>query len=163
MPHSRVRSAPSAAVLTASISLVVNACAIDPNASYPSPEGERMDRIAEVAMEMRGEPYRFGGTAPGGFDCSGLVQYAYAQAGFDVPRTAQRQYESIRRLYLHQLNPGDLVFFRTRGRNFVSHVGIYVGDDQFVHALNRELPVHTARLDDPYWQRRLVGAGSLIQ
>lgn len=137
------------------------ACATDPSARRAaSPESALTDRVAEVALSLEGSPYRFGGDGPGGFDCSGLVQYAYGQAGLRVPRTARSQYEAARPLYVHQLAPGDLVFFRTRGA-FVSHVGIYVGDDRFVHALNADAPVKVSRLDSRYWRQRLVRAGSL--
>ena len=124
--------------------------------------GEVPERVAEIAMELRGSPYRFGGDGPGGFDCSGLVHYAYDRAGARVPRTARGQYEAVRRLYLHQLRPGDLVFFRTTGA-LVSHVGIYVGDDRFVHALNHGQPVKVSRLDTRYWEQRLIRAGSLAR
>lgn len=137
------------------------ACATDPAAQRASaPRPALMDRVAEVALSLKGTPYRFGGDDPRGFDCSGLVQYAYERAGLQAPRTARAQYEATRPMYIHQLAPGDLVFFRTRGA-FVSHVGIYVGDDRFVHALNADAPVRVSRLDSRYWRQRLVGAGSL--
>ena len=117
---------------------------------------------ARVAKSLQGQPYRWGGEDPGGFDCSGLVHYAYQQAGASVPRTARQQYESVRPLYVHQLAPGDLVFFTMPGK-FLSHVGIYVGDKRFVHALNAQNPVMISNLDDAYWQRRLVRAGALVR
>lgn len=138
------------------------ACAADPSARRSSsPQPALTERIAEVALSLEGTPYRFGGDDPGGFDCSGLVQYAYQRAGLHVPRTARGQYEAVRPIYVHQLAPGDLVFFRTRGA-FVSHVGIYVGDGRFVHALNADAPVRVSRLDARYWRQRLVRAGSLV-
>lgn len=142
--------------------LLAAGCAVDPNARPSRPNGELTDRVAEIALEMRGQPYQWGGEAPGGFDCSGLVKYAYAQAGVDVPRTSEQQYGAIRQLYVHQLTPGDLLFFRTRSAVTATHVGIYVGDGRFVHALNRDNPVHASRLDNRYWQRRLIAAGSLV-
>ncbi|MDZ7786600.1 MAG: C40 family peptidase [Halofilum sp. (in: g-proteobacteria)] len=120
------------------------------------------ERVAEIAIGLRGTPYRFGGDGPGGFDCSGLVHYAYEQAGARVPRTARGQYEAVRRLYVEQLVPGDVVFFRTGGA-LVSHVGIYVGRERFVHALNAGEPVRVSRLDSSYWQSRLIRAGSLAR
>ncbi len=124
--------------------------------------GGQASRVAELARELKGTPYRFGGEGPNGFDCSGLVHYVYEQAGIDVPRTARGQYEAVHPLYPYQLRPGDLVFFRTQGV-FVSHVGIYVGDGRFVHALKPGQPVKTAELDTNYWQERLVRAGSLTR
>lgn len=120
------------------------------------------ERVAEIAAGLRGTPYRFGGEGPGGFDCSGLVHYAYERAGMRVPRTARGQYEAVRPLYVEQLVPGDLVFFRTNGA-FVSHVGIYVGDRRFVHALNAGEPVKVSDLDSRYWSARLIRAGSLAR
>lgn len=144
------------AVITAALSLA--ACATAPPARGPaSPVAEE---VARIALDLRGTPYRFGGAGPGGFDCSGLVHYAYRRAGADVPRTARGQYEAVRPVYVQQLAPGDLVFFRTRGA-LVSHVGIYVGDHRFVHALKPGQPVRVSRLDSRYWQQRLVRAGSL--
>ncbi|MEX1081517.1 MAG: C40 family peptidase [Halofilum sp. (in: g-proteobacteria)] len=142
--------------------LLLAGCAIDPMARATRPDRETTERVAEIALEMRGQPYRWGGDAPGGFDCSGLVQYAYAQAGLDVPRTSDQQYDAIRQLYVHQLAPGDVVFFRTSSAVTATHVGIYVGDNRFVHALNPEHPVHEARLDKRYWEQRLIAAGSLM-
>jgi cell wall-associated NlpC family hydrolase len=118
--------------------------------------------IAELALALRGEPYRFGGEGPGGFDCSGLVHYVHRQAGIEVPRTARGQFEAVERVYPSQLRVGDVVFFRTTGA-FVSHVGIYVGESRFVHALNHEQPVTVADLDKRYWRQRLVRAGSLTR
>ncbi len=138
-------------------------CAVDPAARPERPGSDAAAKAAEVALEMRGQPYRWGGEAPGGFDCSGLVKYAYAQAGLEVPRTSEGQYDAIRQLYVHQLVPGDLVFFRTRSAVTATHVGIYVGDNRFVHALNPKRPVHAARLDNRYWEQRLIAAGSLLQ
>lgn len=81
-----------------------------------------------------GTPYQWGGESPGsGFDCSGLVQWAYQQAGVSLPRVAQDQYNSTTKVSLQQATPGDLVFFGT-GKNGVDHVGIYIGNDQMVVA-----------------------------
>ncbi len=143
--------------------LLLAGCAIDPMARTERPDREVTERVAEIALEMRGQPYRWGGDSPDGFDCSGLVKYAYTQAGLDVPRTSDEQYDAIRQLYVHQLAPGDLVFFRTRSAVTATHVGIYVGDNRFVHALNPKHPVHEARLDKRYWEQRLIAAGSLMK
>lgn len=117
---------------------------------------------ARLAESMQGKPYAWGGETPGGFDCSGLVYYAYTEAGVRVPRTAREQYKAVRPLYVNQLAPGDLVFFVMPGR-FPAHVGVYLGNSRFVHALNRNNPVMISSLDDDYWQRRLIRAGSLVR
>lgn len=119
------------------------------------------ERVADTAMAMRGRPYQWGGSSPAtGFDCSGLVQYAYSEAGLRVPRTVDRLYDSVDRLYLRQLQRGDLVFFRIQGAD-AAHVGIYVGDDHFVHAPKSRSSVHVSNLKQDYWRERLVRAGSL--
>jgi cell wall-associated NlpC family hydrolase len=108
-----------------------------------------------VALAMIGTPYRFGGSELGGFDCSGLSRYVYAQSlGIDLPRTARAQSELPgSRLGRRQLVPGDLVFFETTGRG-VSHVGIYAGEERFVHAPSAGGIVQIKSLGDAYWGPR---------
>lgn len=119
-------------------------------------------RLVSIAMSQRGVPYIFGGTTPQtGFDCSGLVQYSYQQLGLHIPRSSYEQYRLSTPVYINRLQPGDLVFFRTRSI-FVSHVGIYIGDNRFVHAPGEGRPVSTDSLDSPYWRKRLVGGGSVF-
>ena len=114
---------------------------------------------ALLAAESRiGTPYRYGGSGPDAFDCSGLVAYAYQQVGVSVPRTAAQQYALARPVPRSELRPGDLVFFRSSGRE-VSHVGIYAGDGQFVHAPQTGGQVRTANLDDEWYRQRYAGAG----
>ena len=114
---------------------------------------------ARLAAESRiGTAYRYGGSGPDAFDCSGLVAYAYQQVGVSVPRTAAQQYALARPVPRSELRPGDLVFFRLSGRE-VSHVGIYAGDGQFVHAPQTGGQVSTANLDDEWYRQRYAGAG----
>lgn len=143
--------------------LLLAGCAADPGTRQARPGSATTERVVEVALDMRGQPYRWGGEGPGGFDCSGLVHYAYARAGIRVPRTTDGQYEAIRRMYLHQLAPGDLVFFRTTSSVSATHVGIFIGGSRFVHALNESKPVHISRLDNHYWRQRVIAAGSLVR
>ncbi len=88
--------------------------------------------LADAAIGMLGQPYRFGGFAPGGFDCSGLVFYAARSAGITVPRTAQEQLASGRPVARSDLRAGDLVFMRFSGKEL--HVGIALDGARFVHA-----------------------------
>lgn len=113
-----------------------------------------------VAAGMIGSPYRYGGEDPRGFDCSGLVYFAFRKAGLDVPRTTEAQYRHASAVALPHLEPGDLLFFRLGSRK-VSHVGIYAGDARFIHAPSDGKAVSYAAIDDPYWRRRLVGARRL--
>lgn len=114
--------------------------------------------VVNAAQRMLGTPYRAGGASPRGFDCSGLVRYSFGQSGIQVPRTAAEQFARSRPVKDHALQPGDLVFFDIGGRR-ISHVGIYVGERRFVHAPSNGKHVSIDSLDNPYWRRRLVGAG----
>jgi murein DD-endopeptidase len=114
--------------------------------------------VLDIATTELGTPYRYGGSTPRGFDCSGLVYYAYYKAGIRVPRSTMAQYRHARPVALNNLQPGDLVFFRNAYRS-VSHVGIYAGNGRFIHAPSRGRVVSYDSLDDPYWKKRLVAAG----
>jgi cell wall-associated NlpC family hydrolase len=117
--------------------------------------------IAELAMGMVGTRYRYGGADPAeGFDCSGLVFYAYGQAGYRVPRTSQELFRAVRRIAVGEADPGDLMFFQDQAK--LSHVGIYVGDGQFVHAPASGGTVAIADLSSPYYQEHLVAVGRLL-
>lgn len=115
-----------------------------------------------TAARMIGKPYRYGGASPRGFDCSGLVYYAYSQAGIRAPRSTREQYRQIKRIPVSQLQPGDLIFFRVSGKG-VSHVGIFAGGDRFLHAPSSGKFVSYASLRNPYWKKRIAGAGRLQQ
>ena len=117
--------------------------------------------IAELARDLVGTRYRYGGTDPvDGFDCSGLVFYAYGQAGYRVPRTSQELFRAARMIAVREADPGDLMFFQDQAK--LSHVGIYVGDGLFVHAPASGANVTIASLDSPYYQEHLVGVGRLL-
>jgi peptidoglycan DL-endopeptidase LytE len=113
--------------------------------------------IASAALRLQGIPYRSGGSDPRGFDCSGLVQFVLAQYGVAVPRIVRDQFEVGSRVRLDELEPGDLVFFATEGRQ-VSHVGIAIGGDRFVHAPNARGTVRVDSLASGYWGERVTGA-----
>lgn len=117
--------------------------------------------IASTALQLQGVPYRFGGADPSGFDCSGLVQYVLRQHGISVPRLVRDQYSFGSPVDDDELQPGDLVFFRTQGRE-VSHVGIVIGADRFVHAPAERGVVRTESLATEYWSRRLAGGRRLM-
>jgi murein DD-endopeptidase len=114
--------------------------------------------VLDIAVSELGTPYRYGGSTPRGFDCSGLVYFAYYKTGIRVPRSTMAQYRHARPVALNNLQPGDLVFFRTAHRS-VSHVGIYAGNARFIHAPSRGRVVSYDSLNDPYWKKRLVAAG----
>ncbi len=115
------------------------------------------------ALTLVGSPYRFGGiTAERGFDCAGFVQYSYAAAGIALPRTSVSQFAAGWPVSRDDLRPGDLVFFRNTYRRGISHVGLYIGDGQFVHAASTKRDVAVDRLDQPYYAARFAGARRVL-
>jgi cell wall-associated NlpC family hydrolase len=112
----------------------------------------------EIALGQLKRPYRYGGISPKGFDCSGLVYYAYSRSGVEIPRTSIAQYRQSTPIRNERIQPGDLLFFRI-ARKSPSHVGLYVGEGQFVHASTSERRVTLSQLESPYWRNRLIGAG----
>lgn len=122
----------------------------------PSPADPVRNQIVFTALQMVGVPYRYGGQSPAGFDCSGLVQYAYRNAGLSVPRTAREQLAASRPVAIADMQPGDLLFFRSKDW---SHVGIWVGEGRFVHAPATGRTVSLAEFSDPWYQRNFVRAG----
>lgn len=114
-------------------------------------------RLVTTALDLRGVPYRNGGTDVRGFDCSGLVAYVFRQYGVSVPRQTSAQFAVGRKVDKNKIRPGDLVFFSTVAPG-ASHVGIAVDGDEFVHAPSSLGVVRVERLTLPYWQRRFVGA-----
>ena len=115
-------------------------------------------QLTRSALRFLGVPYSFGGTTASGFDCSGFVQHVFAMLGIGLPRTADAQYD-VGRPAVGGPRPGDLVFFDTYGG--VSHVGIYLGHDQFVHASSSR-GVMVSHLSESYWASRYVGAKRLL-
>lgn len=113
-----------------------------------------------VAKKQINKKYRWGGTNPHtGFDCSGLMQYAYKASRIHLPRTAAAQYKHTKRVSMSNLRVGDLIFFHTRRtRARVNHVGIYLGGGKFIHAPRRGKLVSITDLNH-YWLRKAVGAG----
>jgi cell wall-associated NlpC family hydrolase len=117
--------------------------------------------VTGTALDLRGAPYRNGGVDPSGFDCSGFVQYVFAQHGVSVPRTVGDQFRAGRDVSAAQLAPGDLVFFTTVAPG-ASHVGIALGGDEFVHAPSSTGEVRVERMSAGYWATRFVGARRVL-
>lgn len=117
-------------------------------------------QVCRVATSELGTPYQWGGTTPeDGFDCSGFSQYVYQQEGISIPRTANEQFHALSPA--HHLQKGDLVFFRTHGQA-VSHVGIYVGDGNFIHSPRTGQDIREDNLEEPYWKERYAGARRVL-
>jgi len=119
--------------------------------------GDLGAKAAAIAADQVGVPYRYGGSNPSGFDCSGLVQYSYSRAGKQVPRTTGQLWKSTQAVGRHELRAGDLLFFRVDGK--MSHVGLYLGEQRFVHAPSSGRTVSVASLDWPYYRAAFTGAG----
>lgn len=117
-------------------------------------------RIISNAMDYLGVPYVFGGTSPYGFDCSGYVQYVFANAGISLPRTADVQYEVGLPISTTELVAGDLVFFSTYTYG-ASHVGIYLGDNTFIHASSSR-GISVDSLGSSYWSSHYIGARRIL-
>ncbi len=114
-------------------------------------------KAGNTAVSMLGKPYRYGGYSPKGFDCSGLVYYSYSRAGIQVPRSSAAQSKAARPISINNLRKGDLLFFDQDGKRS-SHVAIYVGDGNFVHAPSTGKRVRIDRLHDAYWKKHFVDA-----
>jgi cell wall-associated NlpC family hydrolase len=114
--------------------------------------------IVLTALTLRGTPYRNGGSQPSeGFDCSGFVQWVFAQHGTTLPRDVKQQFDEGSKIDADDVKAGDLVFFETVSRG-ASHVGIAIGGDEFVHAPSSRGVVRIERLSIEYWAKRWVGA-----
>ncbi|MVV50266.1 NlpC/P60 family protein [Pseudomonas sp. PB120] len=125
----------------------------------PPMASKESSNVLSRAVNVLGTPYRWGGSSPSkGFDCSGLVKYAFNDATFDLPRTsnamASGHGEKVDR---SDLKPGDLIFFNIKSRR-VNHVAIYLGNDRFIHAPRRGKSVTIDTLKKPYWESHYVVA-----
>jgi hypothetical protein len=136
----------------------------------PTPQPSMFERYTESvrslvdrSLNLLGVPYRLGGTSPlTGFDCSGFVGKVFADAlGFGMPRTASEMSQMGEKVSIAELKPGDLVFFNTMRRAF-SHVGIYLGDNQFVHAPSTGGVVRVEDMRLSYWAARYDGARRVL-
>ena len=120
------------------------------------------DSILERGMSLIGTRYRFGGTSEAGFDCSGFIGYLFREeAGMNLPRSTREMINVDAPLVArNKLQPGDLLFFATNGRRGrVSHAGIYLGDDQFIHSSSRRSGgVRVDSLGDSYWSKTFIEA-----
>lgn len=125
-------------------------------------ESGRARELVLHAHRQIGVPYRYGGSSPQqGFDCSGFVRYVYKQAGIVLPRTTEAMSEIGVALRKSELEPGDLVFFDTRRKPF-SHVGMYLGEQRFIHAPASGGVVQLVDMRAHYWHTRYVGARRVV-
>lgn len=127
---------------------------LKPNAHLPTAH----PRSVDYALSLQGIRYRYGKDSPReGFDCSGFVKHVYQQQGIALPRTAIEMAQSLPAIPKNAIHSGDLVFFDTNGKPF-SHVGIYVSNDDFVHAPSpRTGKVLVSSLKNQYWKKHFIG------
>ncbi len=173
MPRDPFLLRPLASVLfAASLVLAAPACAQSPSvveqatstvAAAAGKVWHGTQDLAAYALRLIGVSYRFGGATPeAGLDCSGLVYYVFQQVtGVTLPRTAKEMSRIGGAVARHELEPGDLVFFNTLRFDF-SHVGIYLGGDQFIHSPRRGREVEIANFTNSYWQKHFNGARRLV-
>ena len=130
---------------------------------FKQPGTPRSPEIVFQALATAGVPYQRGGQSPeSGFDCSGLVAHVYREAfGIELPHNARAQSRKGRSVSMAALEAGDLVFYNTEGRSF-SHVGIYLGDDRFIHAPRPGAAVRVENMRASYWVRRFDGGRRII-
>jgi NlpC/P60 family len=152
--------------------IFLTACAVDKPVGTLSERSDRpqskpfqmtanplRNRVMLVAKAQLGKSYRRGGISPGnGFDCSGLVYFTHRQAGLNVPRTSHSQLDAVKKVPLDQIEPGDLLFFQLAST--VSHVGIYIGGDEFIHAPSEGKKVSRSSLSNRFWLSRFIVAGN---
>lgn len=136
----------------------------EPVAPVDESASSKISNLIDKGFGYLGVRYRFGGNSPdaGGFDCSGLVRKVFGDAlGLNLPRTAAEMAKLGDKIGTQDLKPGDLVFFNTMRRAF-SHVGIYLGDNKFLHAPARGSAVRIEPMDNSYWKKRFNGGRRLV-
>lgn len=127
-----------------------------------SRSGDRAQMLLDYARKHLGTPYRSGGSAPGGFDCSGFTSHVFGHFGISIPRTSYDQFKAGTAVSKSELRPGDLVFFSTYAAG-ASHVGIYVGNGQFIHSSSpRSGGVIYSSIGDSYYGPRYLGARRIL-
>ena len=114
------------------------------------------------AMKYIGVSYHYSQSNENGFDCSGYVKYVYGNFGYSLPRSSYDQYKQSRHVKAKEAQPGDLVFFVTRGKK-ISHVGIYLGNNQFIHSPGKGKSVSISNLDEVYYKKHLAGFGTYLE
>lgn len=154
----------SLAPALAHATLPVDPAALEPvqaKEAGPVDEASRLRQaLVGLAMELRDVRYVRGGHSPStGFDCSGFVRYVFAHAiGLHLPANSARQFLAGARVKRGDMQPGDLVFFHTRGKKRISHVGIYLDNGRFIHSPSAGKSVEVSSLDEGYWAKRFAGA-----
>jgi cell wall-associated NlpC family hydrolase len=139
---------------------LVGAAKQEANAQGGSRDGRK---VVRVAQQYKGAKYKWGGASPKGFDCSGFTWYVYEKAAdIDISRGVEEQWRRGHSVARGKLQAGDLVFFRNTFERGLSHVGIYINKDKFIHAENEETGVVISRLESAYYSKHYAGARRLL-
>lgn len=126
-------------------------------------QGNLRDELVQTAKRFIGIPYLWGGTtAQNGFDCSGLTMVCYRLNGLNLPRVSRSQFKTGKWIAKSQLRPGDLVFFATKGGTRVTHVGMYIGDDSFIHAPRTGKTVRVEKLSNSFFAKTYMGGRTYL-
>ncbi|MBU1042156.1 MAG: C40 family peptidase [Proteobacteria bacterium] len=165
--HSRKRPlAPLALLALLLLAAALGGCAPAHIPVEPLPtlgQGNRNPVVA-AARSLTGAPYKWGGESPQtGFDCSGLTWWAYRQVGVDLPRVSYEQYEVGHPVGRRDIRPGDLVFFRLRGKSTNMHVGIATDETTFIHSPSSGGRVREEPFDIGYWREHFIGARRVLR
>ena len=137
--------------------LLVAGCASKPKIASPTPVPKATDGLLSYALSLQGIPYRWGKSSPeDGFDCSGFVWHVYRQYGYTIPRTAAQIAYNLPEVATEDRRPGDILVFNYQDQAF-AHVGLYLGNDSFIHASSGKASVTVSNLDTPYWWGRFAG------
>lgn len=133
-----------------------------PSTQSSSASGIRAKIVAN-AKSFQGVPYLWGGTTPSGFDCSGFVQYVYKQNGISIPRNSRSQSTAGTHIHPKEAQPGDLIFFYGEVKGHVSHVAMYIGNGEFIHApcTGKTISISTIK-KEKYWGKRFVSVRSYV-
>ncbi len=131
------------------------------NGSSDTEQPSLRQQVVDSAREYLGVPYVWGGSTPNGFDCSGLVQYVFNLHGISLPRTSKQQWTAGTEISRENLQPGDLVFFANTYTTGISHLGIYIGNNQFLHASSSK-GVIISSLSNTYWASHYHGARQIL-
>lgn len=131
-------------------------------AATPQATSSKALAIINTAKSYQGVPYVWGGTTPDGFDCSGFIQYVFNKNGISLPRVTSDQYKVGTSVSKSNLIPGDLVFFETY-KPGASHVGIYIGNNQFIHASSGKNKVMISSLTSTYYTEHYIGSRRVIK
>jgi cell wall-associated NlpC family hydrolase len=156
-PGATITPVPEAAVTGGTTSQPADSTGEPGRSNEPAVLPPSTPGVVRTALALRGTPYRNGGSDPGGFDCSGFVQWTFNQHGVRLPREVRDQFRIGQTVDPGHIEPGDLLFFETVSGG-ASHVGIAIGDGQFVHAPSSRGVVRVERFGSEYWASRFIAA-----